>query len=217
MHPTILSVPVLLAAFTAAPVMAIPTIYTDIASFDSALGAPSDILDDFNDVSTTFGGFTQLTLPINRGDYSLTNQIGTIWANDGPLPNTVDGSDFLLLGNLFLNRPAGFTVSFSSPVIAFGFDYARGSGGNDPNLDVTSGVFNQTLTVQDPAQFFGVIFDAPVSSVSLRKVPGSFAAVDNFRIPGQAAVTVPEPGTAVLVGLGLAGLTLRARRRWSHR
>lgn len=188
-----------LAGFTTTAFAA--TTYNSVAAFDAALGASSVVLDDLNDISP--GGFDPLTLPIDRGDYSLTNKIGQVWGAAGATPNSIDGTAYLLLGINGFGGPGGFTVSLDQPVDAFAFEYDS-SGSPAPTLRVSTDSFSQDLVIQpDSPALFGVIFDNPTSEITFFNQSGqNFIGIDNFR--------VPEPTSLTLLALG--GLALLRRR-----
>jgi len=48
-----------------------------------------------------------------------------------------------------------------------------------------------------------------------RSTSGDFISFDYFELNGETTTAVPEPGTMILLGMGLAGGALRLRRRHS--
>lgn len=61
------------------------------------------------------------------------------------------------------------------------------------------------------ASFFGAIASAPITSILISS-PSAMFSIDNVRF-GTAAVATPEPSTMALLGLGLAALGWKARRK----
>lgn len=129
-----------------------------------------------------------------------------------------------------------FDVFFSSPVNAVGFDVLDNDGGG-MQLILTNAItgvetlFNFTSSSgSGHSEFFGVVFD-PTYFVSALRVggtdPGGITTWDNFTFgigqqavdscvqnpsqPQCANVSVSEPVSVALFGLGLIGMTLRRR------
>lgn len=123
-----------------------------------------------------------------------------------------------------------FDVFFQSPVNAVGFDVYDNDGGG-MSLTLTNAVtgvetlFNfQSSPGSGDREFFGVVFDPTVFVSSLEvggTDPGGVTTWDNFTFGiGQQAQNIIDnatpasaPSAALLLGLALAGLSVRARKR----
>jgi hypothetical protein len=110
------------------------------------------------------------------------------------------------------------TVAFDNDVRGFGFDLGSlGSQTFDVTIQFASGP-DQTFTNLYPSslQFFGFqSASSDIKSVTIGNNGGFFAFdFDNFTFGGAATRSVPEPGTYVLmlVGLGMLGIVARRRK-----
>lgn len=182
------------------------TVFSSLAAFEAALSSPSTVIDDYNE----FTSFTSITTPLDRGVYSLTDQqisemsVGFI---GGTGFQNVDGTGHMVISS---TSGAGITFSFDDPFSAVGFDYTVGSGSGD--VQVTAEGFSDTITTNSASQFFGVIFDSPVSSFTLSNVSSPQIGVDNLRT-GVPATSTPEPTTILgLLAVGSLGALSRKRK-----
>ena len=140
------------------------------------------------------------------------------FANE-PSPDTI--AYFLSQGNLVMNVAAGFTTGFS-------FFYASSVAGSVTVYDglnatgnilgtlglvdnftacTAAGVPTGTIACWDP---IGVAFGGTALSVSFAGAANR-TGFDDITI-GSATPGVPEPGTLVLLGIGLTALAVRRRR-----
>jgi hypothetical protein len=201
---------VLAIGLTASAASQAALVFTSQAAFEAALTSPSSILDDYNDYTT----FTVLqgTYPVDRGDYSFTtgdNMFGTNAASAATA--AIDGTGFLLFGT---GAAASIAFAFDNPVSALGFDFrgVNDTQGIDLSLNTTSG-FSGTATTVSGVGFYGVIFDAPVTDLTLAKSATEQIGLDNLRVGTPADVAVPLPATTALLAFGLVGVFAARRPR----
>ena len=202
-----------------APGIATATVITS-ASDPALLGA---LVEDFDGEAT--GEFSVRDFPPLGDGFTITGIGG-----DLRIAGTWCGN-FGSSGNCLETNSSGgvnddFDVLFDGVgVSAFGFDVmALDTDWTIQTFDASDVMLGQyTLSSQSPALsgndrrgFFGVTENAPIKYFTVRSAGADdWALVDNLRFK-----PVPEPGTALLAGLGLIGLALvrpnetaRARRR----
>lgn len=191
------------------------------AAFDAAAGALGMVkLIDFESVSLGYappsrtvapGVVAQLVGTTTSGSSGYFNATG----------NTIHGYNTTLAGSRYLrvdpmSGGAGVRFNFADPIHAFG-TYITGLGTANGNL---SAQFTDGSLVVLPivgaddggVQFFGFTnAGVAISSVFVRFQGG---ASDIFSVDDVRYVTVPEPSTWLLVGLGFAcPAAIRLRRR----
>jgi len=154
------------------------------------------------------------------GDFSVCP--GNVWVTGVPydnfgIPGDTSGSILTATGNEY------FTVTPFFIVRSIGFDiYTINEPGNLKSVVGADDVIVTVLTAGGPTVlnlpppvgnfgFLGIISDDPILSVTWQADLGYVAntGIDNVRLSEQA---VPEPGTLLLLGSGMAGLALRRRR-----
>ena len=151
------------------------------------------------------------------GEPWATNTHMTIVDSQGPDVGAL-GLPALASGNLLRSRPgwlgengdASFLMRFSTPISSFSADFI----GVDEFADVTIWAYSGstllgTVSGTTTGQFTLTFAATSITSVAVR--PGNYfdwVAVDNINY-----TLVPEPGSYVLMGLGLAVLALRRRQQ----
>jgi len=118
----------------------------------------------------------------------------------------------VLTGTSLLLDPGTYTLSYTLAGVSTSF--TTGAAQADNLVDVSlGGLYSDQHTVQwgDAAQEFGATFDV-LSQTSVSLVFANQGG-DNFgaMLDDVSLELIPEPGTAALLGLGLAALGLRAR------
>ncbi|MEQ1759711.1 MAG: PEP-CTERM sorting domain-containing protein [Vicinamibacterales bacterium] len=188
-----------------------------IETFENNSGGSPLAVSFLNGVTATLSGSGSV-VPLNNGATNGAGRYGV--TNDG-------GED-----ERYWDAEGGvtsFTITFSSAVSAFGF-FGIDIGDFNGQLTVTtSGGLNQVFNVNNSQNilggsvlFWGVIDpSATFNSVSFSNTGSGtdYFAFDDFTIGTleQVRTPVPEPATLTLLGMGLAGLAARHRRRAARR
>jgi hypothetical protein len=215
------------AAAIAGVAQASPITYTDLASFQSASGAT--LTENFNHsaikylatpgspgVNASFGDFT-LTGSGN-GDY--------VAIAPGTRAGNTNGSTFLywseedLVGGMGGNGGAGpsLTFTFATAISSFGFDW----NDTDPTdswmvtIDGHSYSNPPFLLSGTGGGFWGVAVSGAEAFTSVTFTQNVAAGyIDPFGVDNiyTSPAPVPEPGTLLLLGTGIAAAVRRYRRR----
>lgn len=192
-----------------------------VATFTNSALFSSAITNAGTDTFSTFTNGSQRGGPLTRtaGSYSYT-----VTETDNQLFAGLDSNGFLT--NFDVNSSITFN-GFSSGIKAIGANFFGNlvNGAYAPGLimsvtvleqDGDSFTANLLSTTRD--SFFGYIGDSDIASMTVWGTPSAlqtqpflWPSVDNLTLgaPGNA---VSEPGTALLLGLGLLGLGVSRRR-----
>ena len=216
----------MLASLLTVPAQAVPIIFTDRGTFDGA--APGLIVEDFENTLVAPGAVQVCGPTIS----STSND--ACFAPGGIVPGISFGQvgsgtpDMVVLGAGFLGNPStvigpntfqdNLDVMFmvAGGANAIGLDILNVLGfSGDLIIDVfgTGGLIaSTTLTFTGgDTQFWGILADEAITQVLFNDMGNGFGElIDNVAF---GSVSVPEPGTLALLGLGLIGMGLTRRRK----
>lgn len=178
------------------------TLQTQTATFDGWIKDTG-----FHSSAVDVGGFT---LSMTAGASDVYNFIDAPPAKS--IATDINGSTHLMV---FTDTGVDLTFSFDQPITAFGADF---KGINDAFERTLLSAGGQFATVPgDPLNlqltFFGVTSDTPFSSLTFHGVRNDIYGIDDVTFGTALRVpAVPEPGSMLMLSLGLAGV-VAARRR----
>lgn len=200
-----------LAGFMAAVPASALTLYTDEASFLGALS--SYTVEDFEGLT---GGDIQSSYDL--GDFTV--------AADDIMMVLSGATGQGLLNHDFTGGPIArtFTVTFDNAINAFGFSMQEwGDLGVHGTTMLFSNELGENIVVdtrpgQIGQEFYGVTSNLGFTTVTLFDNENPFGqdgyVFDNFTYQfHQGNGVVPEPASMALLGLGLAGMTVRRLRK----
>jgi len=202
---------------------------TRLSSYPNALAARNSFHSNLTGVGVeTFESFTtDIGMPLNSTFAGSQTATLTGTGNIRSVPTGTNGfGRYPISGNKFLETASNFTVTFTTPVAAFGFyGVDIGDFNGQVTLTLVSGgsqtlnIGNSTNVAGGGVLYFGVIDTAnPFTSIQFGNTNSGtdILAFDDMSVGTVAQVMdpVPEPMT---LGLGLAGLIGAARRRRNRR
>lgn len=210
---------VAVVALAAAPSLATTVQYTDRSAFEAAAGPLTlETLED--------DAVHQLVVPealagsgliIDTNPRDVTTEVTT---SEGYSSNTTPGGE-KHLRFIYADDYVASCMTSPLPMTAFGFDLTgfqdfQGQGGFAMDLYLGASQVD-SLWIPDPGNFgpnfHGIISTSPFDTVSMtfREIIGSDG--DYVGLDDIAFNAVPEPATMSLLGLGLASLVARRKRK----
>ena len=206
-----------LLTLTAAAAQASLITYTNKAAFLAAAGSLSTETFSSATVGTSTanysGSFSNFTLTsVANGDKSGI-ATGTIAGADNiSIPSSFTGQNFYGWGNSNGGAGPTTTFTFTSGITAFGFDWFNTDMSDRYSVTVNS----QSTVVFNYASsgFFGVIDTAGFTSATIQTANyGGYLSTMGLDNVLTSNNSVPEPTSAALIALGLAGLGMRRRQK----
>ncbi|GHF87626.1 PEP-CTERM sorting domain-containing protein [Thalassotalea marina] len=202
-----LILPLLALGLSATANAGIITVYDNEADFLAA----TSISNSYNFDGDATSNFTDMDF----GDFSITADgfdIETSISNSSSYFN----SNHLDFYTECCNVPDTMKINFDFGISAFGFDFSN----EDPTSDftvITIDGNSYNVGTSGSAGFFGFTATGPISSVTFNDDAGNGGAntstkYDNFIFTRADSVSVPEPTSIAILGLGVLGLALRRRK-----
>jgi len=164
-----------------------------------------------------------MACPVNNSSMyygAFNDSVVWITAEDGN-PFRMLGLDASFIGNTTelggypavsgLLRAQGFRADGTSSFLDLALDGPSSAGFEFGGYDF--GAFSQLEFME--VALFGFVCNVSGNCTAFNTNQGQFA-IDNLNLEAGASADVPEPATALLFGLGIAGLAASARRRRSN-
>jgi len=196
------------------------------ASIADVNGAPITSPSDPSLSASTLIDFETFAPPGAFGDMTLYDLNFSTVASFGYISDSYSGSyntsGYAIHNTYAANAFSTIYFKFPTDVIvnAFGFNFGASdyawtlSAYNAANSLLESIIISPTYA-SNSGDFFGIV-NSGIAWAQLSGPPGDYVMIDNFRYtrtPISTSAPIPEPSTLLLVGGGLAGLGLLARKR----
>ena len=156
-----------------------------------------------NNSSMYYGAFNDSVVWITAEDRNPFRMLGVDASFIG---NTTELGGYPAISGLL--RVQGFRADGTSSFINLALDGPSGAGFEFGSYDMDTFSRLEFMRIA----LFGFVCDAARECDSFNTNQGQFA-IDNLNLESGPAADVPEPATALLFGLGIAGLAASARRR----